>query len=274
VWASRAGRAKVLARLVDHLLALHSFEAPYFEKEGLPTTVVGNAVVMTDISAGDPARLRAAMGAGPEDPILLLAPGSRPSEIKRVMPAFVDAARILTAERPALRVVLPVAQTVADQVRAAAAAWPFAVHLTFTDAEKYDAMKAATVALACSGSVTTELALAGCPMVVGYRIGPLSALVVRRLMRIKWITLFNITAQDFIAPELVQEACTGPALAKEIAARLDDPEMRARQAAAQTAAVGQMGRGGPDPAELSAEVVLRLVAERRARPASLEPARF
>jgi lipid-A-disaccharide synthase len=124
-------------------------------------------------------------------------------------------------------------------------------------------MKAATVALACSGTVTTELALAGCPMVVGYRLGPMTYALLKRLIRTKYITLFNIAAQDFIAPELVQDACNGPALAAALAVRLDDPGLRARQVARQNAALDKMGRGGPDPSEAAADAVLALVSERR-----------
>jgi lipid-A-disaccharide synthase len=123
-------------------------------------------------------------------------------------------------------------------------------------------MKAATVALACSGTVTTELALAGAPMVVGYRLGPVTHAILKRLIRTKYITLFNIAAQDFIAPELVQDDCNGPALARELALRLDEPELRARQIAAQYAALDRMGRGGPDPSEAAADAVLEIVRGR------------
>src|SRR5207344_813434 len=102
-------------------------------------------------------------------------------------------------------------------------------HVVEGDRAKHDAMKAATVALACSGTVTTELALAGCPMVVGYRLGPLTHAILKRLIRTRWITLFNIAAQDFVAPEMVQDDCNGQALAREVALRLDDGALRRRQ---------------------------------------------
>jgi len=131
------------------------------------------------------------------------------------------------------------------------------------EAAKRAAMRAATVALACSGTVTTELALAGCPMVVGYRLGPLTHAILKRLIRTKWITLFNIAAQDFVAPELVQDDCNGPALAGEIALRLDDAALRARQVERQNAALLKMGRGGVgDPNEAAASAVLELLGRR------------
>jgi len=263
VWATRPGRARTLAATVDHLLSIHAFDAPYFEAEGLPVTFVGNAALTLDFSPADPARLRAQIGAGPEEPILLVLPGSRPAEIERVMPAFEAAVRLLKADRPGLHVVIPAAPTVAEAVKLRVAGWPHRAHVVEGETGKLDAMKAATVALACSGTVTTELALAGVPMVVGYRIGPVTYAIVRRLIRTKYITLFNIAAGEAIAPELIQAQCDGPRLAAEVARRLDDPVLRERQVAAQFAALDKMGRGGPDPSEAAAAAVLKIVAERR-----------
>jgi lipid-A-disaccharide synthase len=111
--------------------------------------------------------------------------------------------------------------------------------------------------------VTTELALAGAPMVIGYRVGAVTAMIARRLLRTKYVTLFNIAAQGFVAPELIQEDCTGPRLAEEVGRRLDDAALRERQIADQFAAIDKMGRGGPDPSEAAADAVLKIAAERR-----------
>ena len=258
VWASRPGRAKTAAKWFDLLLTIHSFEAPLFERAGLKTMFVGDATLAIDFSAADPGRLRREIGAGPDDPILLVLPGSRPVEIERVMPAFEDAVTLLKAERPGLHVVVPAAPTVADLVKTRVAGWPYRAHVLEGDAAKRDAMKATTVALACSGTVTTELALAGCSMVVGYRLGPFTHAILKRLIRTRWITLFNIAAQDFVAPEMIQGDCNGPTLAREIAIRLDDADLRRRQVARQNEALLKMGRGGPDPSEAAATAVLGL----------------
>jgi lipid-A-disaccharide synthase len=259
VWASRPGRARTLAKTVDRLLSIHIFDAPFFEREGLTTTFVGNPVLHRDFSHADGARLRERLGAGPDDPILLLLPGSRLTEIEKVAPSFLDAAARLKAKRPDLHIVLPVAPTVAPAVKAMVAKRGLAAYLIEDDQLKYDAMKAATVALACSGTVTTELALAGCPMVVGYRVGWITYPLIKILIRTRYITLFNIAAQRAVAPEFVQVACNGPALARSLAERLDDPNLRALQIAAQNAALDKMGRGGPDPSERAAEVVAGLL---------------
>lgn len=261
VWATRPGRARVLAGKVDHLLTIHAFDAPFFEKEGLPVTFVGNGALNIDFSHSDPRRLRRQLGIAPEAPILVVMPGSRPSEIARVMPAFEDAVALLKADRPDLEVVIPAASTVADAVKAKVAGWSRRAHVVEGDEAKFDAMKAATVALACSGTVTLELALAGAPMVVGYRLGKLTHAILKRLIRTPYIVLFNIAAQAFIAPEFVQDDCNGPDLARAVAARLDDPQLRASQIAAQYEALDKMGRGGPDPSEAAATAVLKILGE-------------
>ncbi|MEY4249849.1 MAG: lipid-A-disaccharide synthase [Pseudomonadota bacterium] len=262
VWASRPGRAKTLAAAVDHLLSIHVFDAPYFEAEGLPVTFVGNTAVSIGFETADPARLRAHIGAGREDPILLVLPGSRPAEIAKVLPAFEDALRLIKATHPHLHVVVPAASTVADEVSAKVASWPFRAHVLRSEELKRDAMVASTAALACSGTVTTELALAGCPMVVGYRIGAVTYAVLKLLLRTPYVTLFNIAAGRYVAPEFLQDRCTGPLMAKAVSDLLDDPESRARQSADQFAALDKMGRGGPDPAERAADVVMDYLKRR------------
>jgi lipid-A-disaccharide synthase len=264
VWASRPGRAKTLAKDVDHLLSIHGFDAPWFEREGLPVTTVGNPTLIRDFSGADPARLRAHIGANATDPILLVLPGSRPAEIKHVFPPFEDAILRLKAERPNLQIVMPLAATVAGMVKARIADWPFPVHVLEDATLKDDAFAAGTVALACSGTVTTELALAGCPMVVGYRLGPVSYRLVMLVFKSPWVTMFNIAEQDMVAPELLQKDCNGPMLALALAERLDSEEARRIQTEAQFQAVAKMGRPDGDPADKAAEAVLMLLLERAA----------
>ena len=261
VWASRPGRAKTLAKTVDHLLSILAFDAPWFEKAGLPVTAVGNPTLAQDFSGADPAWLRRAMGAGPDDPILLVLPGSRRSEVSRLMGPFGDAVARLKAERPRLQVALVVAETVADDVREAAALWTTPPYLIEGVQGRIDAMLGSTVALACSGTVTTELALAGCPMVVAYRLGSdLTFAIIKAIIDTPYVCLLNIVERRVIVPEMLQRDCTGPKLAAMLAARLDDPDLRARQVSDQNAALDKLGpRGGPDPSERAADAVIAIM---------------
>ncbi|ENZ83669.1 lipid-A-disaccharide synthase [Caulobacter vibrioides OR37] len=263
VWAYRPGRAKTLAAAVDLLLSIQPMDKPFFDAVDLPNVFVGNSALAKRFDSADPGRLRAAIGASPDDQILLVLPGSRPSEIERIMPDFEDAVRRLKADRPDLFVVIPAAYTVAEAVKARVAGWPFRAHVIEDDRLKDDAFVAGDVALACSGTVTTELALAGCPMVVGYKTGAVTYAILKRLMKPRWVTLFNIAAERAVAPEFLQDACEGEVLAKAIAERLDDRALRERQAAEQDAALDKMGRGMPDPSEAAADALLDFLSARR-----------
>jgi lipid-A-disaccharide synthase len=262
VWAYREKRAATLAKAVDLLLSIQPMDRPFFDAVGLPNIFVGNSALAKRFNHADPARLRAAIGAAASDQILLVLPGSRPSEIERVMPAFEDAVRRLKAQRPDLHVVVPAAYTVAEAVRVRVAGWPFRAHVIEDEALKDDAFVAGDVALACSGTVTTELALAGRPMVVGYRTGAVTYAIIKRLMKPKWITLFNIAAAKTVAPELIQSACEGEGLAREVAMRLDNGDLRREQVSEQFAALDKMGRGMPDPSEAAAEALLGFLKAR------------
>ena len=214
---------------------------------------------MTDFSHADPDRFRKSIGAGPTDPILLVLPGSRPSEVKRLTPAFEGTLKLLRQDRPSLHIVVVVADTVSVFVRGWAAGLPYRTHLVEGDRDKHGAMKAATVALACSGTVSVELALAGTPMVIAYRLDPITYVIALRLIKTPWITLFNVAARDRIAPEFVQDDANPQNLAESLAERLDDPALRVRQVERQNAALDLMGCGLGDPSEKAADAVLKLL---------------
>lgn len=261
VWASRPGRAKTLAAAVDHLLALYAFDAPWFEREGLKTTVVGSQALHVDMSAADPEGFRRARGIPEDAPLLLVLPGSRPAEIRLMTTVYEGAVTRLLAATPSLAVAVVAASTVADDVSTRIAAWPFRVHLV-SEADKYSAMKAATVALATSGTVSTELALAGTPMVIGYRFGSVSYAIMKPFFTGKYATLFNHAAGTEIARELIQAAATPEKMAAEVGRLLADPAARAAQTAQQTAALDLMGRGGGNPSDVAADAVLGLLGAR------------
>ena len=257
VWASRPGRARTLAGAVDHLLSTQSMDAPYYAGLGLPVTFVGNPALTMDLSGVDGARSRARLGLGPDQPPLLVLPGSRAAEVARLSEPFGAAAAQLAADIPGLSVAVVVAPTVADQVKAEVARWTVPVHLIETDADKLDIMAGCTAALAASGTVSTELALCGAPMVIGYRIGAVSYTLLKPLMRTRFVTLFNIAADREIAAERLQALCTPEELAAALRPLLTDPQLRSRQIAAQTEALGLMGLGQADPSDRAAEALIQ-----------------
>jgi lipid-A-disaccharide synthase len=263
VWASRPKRAVTLAKSVDLLLAINIFDPPWFESAGLKTVFVGNPALGLDFSQADAARFRQSIDADPDDPVLLVLPGSRPAEIERLMPTFEEALLRLRERMPGLKIAVVLADTVRDQVMGRIAGWPFRTYAIEGEAAKLDAMKGATVALACSGTVSTELALAGCPMVIAYKLDPLTYFIVRRVATVKYATLFNIAADAEVAPEFIQGACTAPNLAFSVAERLEDAGLRQSQEARQFEALDKMGRRVGDPSEHAADAMIEFLEARK-----------
>lgn len=255
VWATRPGRAKTLAATVDHLICINDFEAPFYQPFGLPVTVSG-APALSRVKRGDAAAFRA-RHIKSDQQVLLLLPGSRRAEIENVAPVLEAAAAQLCQTRSNLLVVCLAAPNVAALVRERASTWTFPHLLLLDEREKENVFAAARVALAASGTVTTEVALQGAPVVVGYKIGWVTWAIARAfLLRTKFITLMNVAAAREVAPEFVQTRFTANAIANAAAPLLDDPAARARQIAAQEEALDKMGRGGRPAAEIAAEAIL------------------
>jgi lipid-A-disaccharide synthase len=258
VWAWRPGRARRLARRLDHLLCLLPNEPPYFEAAGLPATHVGHAVVESGAEGGDGPGFRRRHGIAPGTPLLCLLPGSRRSETTRLLPIFDETLRRLAQRHPGLRVVVPTVDTVADAVARAAARFGGLVVRGRQD--KYDAFAAADVALAASGTVALELALAGLPAVITYRVSAVTGWIGRRLLRVPYVNLVNLLLDRAAVPELLQERCRPELLADAVSALLGDEAARRAQREAGREALRRLGYGGPPPSARAARIVLDLAA--------------
>jgi len=259
VWASRAYRARKMARYFDLVLALFPFEVPFFEKYGLKAAFVGHPVVERAAKVGGGEALRARLGIAPGAPLLALLPGSRTSEIRFILPEFRAAAEILTRKIPGLVTVLPTVPHVAGKVAAATANWPTPLHIVEGEADKYAAFDAADVALAASGTVTAELALARTPMVVGYKVGGLTFFLSKFLMTVTHITLINIILGREAVPEFLQSRCTPQNLAQAVARLFADTEARAAQKAAMAEFAHALGADEEPPSLRAARTLLAFV---------------
>ncbi len=258
VWATRPGRAKTLAATVDHLICIHDFETPFYEPFGLACTVCGHPA-LGRFSAGDGAALRARQGFTAKEKIILVLPGSRAAEIRRVGPILLQAAELLDRDRD-VRIVVVAASSVREQVLEQA---PAAVRI-LDESEKEDAFAAATVALAASGTVTTEVALQGTPLVIGYKLGWITWAIARALLfKGKFATLMNVAADAEVAPEFIQTRFTPENVAAAAAPLLDDESAREEQVRRQDEALAKMGRGGTPAAEIAADAVLAVYAQPR-----------
>lgn len=261
VWASRPKRAAKMATFFDHVLCLLPFEVPFFANVGLPATFVGHPVIERAPAPGAGAAFRARHGIAAHEKILVMLPGSRLSEVRFLWPVFQAAVDKTEAAAGNLRVVIPTVPTVAARVRTLVAAWGREVLIVEAQEDKFGAFDAADVALAASGTVSTELALAATPMVIGYRVGQVTAAIARRYIKVPFITLVNLILKREAIPELVQEECTAENVSAELIKLLMNPAARVTQVTASAEAVKAMGLGDEKPSVRAARAVLKLLEE-------------
>ncbi len=260
VWAWRPGRARRIARLYDHLITLLPFEPPFFEKEGLSCSYFGHPVTESGADRGDGARFRARHGLGAEESVIAVLPGSRSLEVGRLLPIFGAALARLTPLLGGFRVVVPTVATVAERVQSGISRWPGRPILVSETGAKYDAFAASRAALAASGSVALELAMARVPMVVAYRLNPLTDAFLRRLVRVREVNLVNLILGRRLVGEYLGGECTPERLAAALREILLDEEVRARHRAGYDEAIAPLKAGDGSPCLKAAEEILEIVA--------------
>ncbi len=260
VWVWRAGRARRMARWYDHLMTLLPFEPPFFEAVGLSCRYVGHPVVESGADKGDGPGFRRRHAIAPDAKLIVVLPGSRAGEVGRLLPIFRATVELLAARYRDLVVALPTTENVEATVRAAAASFRAPVIVLAGGAEKYDAFAAGDAALAASGTVALELAMARLPAVVAYRINGLTHALVRRLVKVKYANLVNLVLDREAVPELLQDDCTPEKLAAALAPLIDDGPARAAQAASCEEALHALGYGSFSPAARAADDVLAAIA--------------
>jgi lipid-A-disaccharide synthase len=262
LWAWRPGRARRLAKRIDHLMALLPFEVAFFAKYGISTTFVGHPAIESGAGRGNGPAFRAKHSIPPEATLLSVVPGSRLGEARRMLPIFGPALTMIREKHPDLRVVIPVADAAADLVALLTRDWPFPVVFA-SAADRFDAFAASDAAMAKSGTVTLELALADVPMVVAYRVSPATAFVVRRLVSVKHASLVNLLNEREVVPEFLQENCTPERLAAGVEALLSSDEVRKAQHQGFRQLAKALGDAHPSPSERAAKVVLDIIASRK-----------
>ena len=223
VWAWREGRVRHFRGRWDRLLCLLPFEPAFFARHGVSARFVGHPVLESGADQGNAARFRGQHAISSAARIVVLMPGSRSTEVRHLLPVYGKALALLSPRVPHLTPVLPVAAAVATAVRRAVADWPVAPLIVTHADEKHDAFAAAEAALTKSGTSTLELALAGVPMVVTYRVGRLNAVAARRLIQVPHVAMVNLLAGKELVPELLQERCTPDQLADALGALLTRP---------------------------------------------------
>lgn len=255
VWAWRERRVKHYPGLWDQLLCLLPFEPEFFARHGLPATFVGHPVLESGADQGNAARFLGQNGVDPRASVMTVMPGSRRGEVSRLLPVFGATLQRL----PDLTPVVPLAGPVAELVRVGTRDWPRPPLLVNDLSDKYDAFAASTIALTKSGTSTLELAMAGVPMVVAYRVNPLTAAIARRLFTVQYASLINLLAGRAVVPELIQQECAPDRLAGELLTLLNDPAAVEAQRSGCQAALAMLRPAVGTPSEAAAEAVIALL---------------
>ncbi len=255
IWAWRGGRAQKMSRSCDHVLCLFPFEPDLLRRQGVSASYVGHPLADAIPLQPPRAAARRALGLADQVVVVALLPGSRASEIRAIVPGFLQAAAQLQRERPALRFVLPVAPGLGPLIDPLIAAHAPGLDLLRLDGRSHEALAACDLTLIASGTATLEAALFKRPMVIAYRMHPLSWQIMKRMAYQPWVGLPNILAREFLVPERIQEACTPAQLAADVLAGLDDTagadrlqarfmamhlELRRNTAAAATQAIAEV----------------------------------
>lgn len=253
IWAWRQHRVHTVAQRVDMMAVVFPFEVPFYQRAGVPVRFVGHPLVdevHCDLTRAAAVR---AIGLDPARPVVGLLPGSRRSEVRRLLGPLLEAGALLRAGRPDAQFVLPLASGLEE---ADIAAWLDAerLPLTVVRGRPHEVMRACDAVAAASGTVTLELALLGTPLVVVYKVAPLTYHLMRRMIRIPHIALCNIVAGERIAAELLQDAATPEAIATELRRLLDHPAATRAQLARVRGLLGS-GGGAENVARLALEMV-------------------
>jgi lipid-A-disaccharide synthase len=262
VWAWRPGRARAMRAYIDHVLALLPFEPEEYRRlRGPPCSYVGHPLTEQLATLRPGAEEQKRRGEAP--PVLLVLPGSRRSEIRHHMAIFGETLGRLQSEGVAFELILPTMPHLLESVRQGVKSWKVAPRVVVGEPEKRAAFRIASAALAKSGTVTLELALAGVPMVTAYRTGAVEAWILRRAINVKSVILANLVVGESVVPEFLQQDCTPEQLSQALQEILTDSPLRRRQVEAFAGIGDIMSTGNQPPSVRAADIVLATLRKSR-----------
>ncbi len=259
VWAWKKGRAKRIAEFLDLLLCLLPFEPPYFEVHGLKCAFIGHPAVEAAAQPVDPGVLRQRLEIEDDRLLLSVLPGSRRGEVERHAAIFGETLGLLARDYPGLTALVPTVPNVAEQVERAAKSWPVPARVLLGQEDKYAAFAASRAAMAVSGTVGIELAVAGLPAVMAYRLSPMSAMMVPLLVNFRFASIASLVLDRLVQPECLQFNCNPRRIAETLKPLIEETEERARVIRDGFEAARKLGQGGPPPSERAAKAVLALL---------------
>lgn len=228
VWAWRRGRLRAIRENVARMVVIFPFEEALYREAGVPVSFVGHPLVDLVRPEADPASVRASLGLDAGRPLVALLPGSRAQELAHHLPALAATVRRLRERRPDLQYALALAPSL-DAARTAAAFGDLPVRIV--SGRTHAVLSACTAAIVASGTATVEAALLRAPMVVVYRLSPLTYALGRRLVDVPHYAMVNLIAERRVVPEIIQREFTPERTSAEVLALLEDGVLRARMLA-------------------------------------------
>ena len=258
LWAWRSGRMRTLGALADRILVIFPFEPEIYRAAGVPATFVGHPLVDLASASSSREAFLSGLGFDPTRPTLALLPGSRPNEIRQILPTIVDALPRVVAGVPGVQFVLARAPKLADGLFAAVASSPVSIAVVERAAD--EVLASADAVVTASGTATIQAAIHECPMVIVYRVAPLSYALGRRFVHLDTFGMVNLVAGERVSPELIQDGFTADAVADHAIQLLTDREARARGVVALRDVKTRLGGGGAS--RRAAENVLDVARKR------------
>ncbi|MCF8481787.1 MAG: lipid-A-disaccharide synthase [Rhodospirillum sp.] len=256
VWVYKADRVHKVAARVHHQMCLWPFEPPLFEAAGLPSSHVGHSIIETGAGTGDGAAFRARHGIPETAPLLAVLPGSRRGEIRHLLPVFAQAVARIQRVHPELHVVLPTLRHLREDLERRTGDWPCPVAVVTSVADKYDGFAASSTAIAASGTVSLELALARVPHLIAYKANWISVVIFSRLVKVRFFDMVNILLDRAAVPELLQHRCTPRQVADQALALMVEGPERTTQLEDMALAVDLLRGDGSPPSRQAARQVL------------------
>lgn len=267
VWAWRPGRAAKVAQFLDHILTLLPFEPPYFEKHGLASTFVGHPIVERLSQRGDGMRFRKKYGLNATQPVLCMLPGSRMSELSRLLEKFCETADIVLRNRHDAVIAIPTLPHLKRHIEEFFKGRGINPVIVDDVADKFDCFAASHAAIAASGTVSLELALSDVPHIIAYKLSPFSAWLAKRLIKIPYVNLVNIILGRPSVPELLLEKCEPGPMSEELLKLMEQKDDRARQLTDFREVLIKLGLGDPEtPGQKAAKVILAACSARAQKP--------
>ena len=257
VWAWKKYRAKTMYKYIDELLTLLPKEPSYFTSYHLKTVFVGHPVIESDAIRAKGEDFRRKFNIAADKQIISLLPGSRHTEVSKLLPDFLKAASQLYELNPDICFALPTVRTVAQRVKKMIKASKLPIFVTETEADRYSAFQASSAAIAASGTVALELAICNIPHIIAYKVSPLTYILAKHLVKIKYVNLTNILLGRLVVPELLQEKCTPNNIVSEILELLKNGTAYERQMDGFAEVRQYLSCGNQTPSQNAADEILK-----------------